>query len=76
MKHLTLLSLFSLLSDPIESKHYQENLEKAYEEFINEILNFETKADDIQNVIRKLNFARIEFIILRGFKLCGKGKKC
>lgn len=75
MKQLTNLTLFSLLAEPIKGEDYQEKLEKAYVELIDETLHLHEVENDATSIIRKLNFARIELILLETNLSCEKGKK-
>ncbi|MFV0587983.1 hypothetical protein [Bacteroides reticulotermitis] len=76
MKRLTKLSLFSLLSKPIQDESYQGKLENAYEELTNKTLQLYQTENDTVSIIRILNFARIELITLQSNKLYGEGEKC
>jgi hypothetical protein len=67
--------LYEILS---KAPHNVQNdeIENAYEELLTRTFHLNKIEDDILSIIRRLNFARIEFITLQTFTLCGEGKKC
>lgn len=69
------LELYNLLSKTSQ-KVENEEIEDAYEELLTKTFYLNQIEDDMISIIRKLNFARIEFTTLQTFSLCGKGKKC
>lgn len=75
MLELLGLELYNVLSKTSQ-KVLNEEIENAYEDLLTRTFHLNTIEDDKLSIIRKLNFARIEFISLQTFSLCGKEKKC
>ena len=69
------LNLFKLLNDDLDTVTNPE-LDKAYEEFIEEITVFYQSENEYTTVVRALNVTRIEFKALQMPSQYGQGEKC
>lgn len=67
------LKLYNLLNKASQ-KVQNEEIENAYEDLLTRTFHLNKIEDDTLSAIRKINFARIEFITLQTFTLCGKGR--
>lgn len=68
------LKLFSTLSDA--SQVTNEEMQRAYETFVEQVENLNQAETDFQTIFRALNITRIEFKALQTQILCEQGKKC
>lgn len=66
--------LISLLSEPTQVTN--EEMKKAYEDFVNQVSALNQSESDYSKCFRILNFTRIEFDSLGSSSLCGQGEKC
>lgn len=69
------LKLFRLLSEvSIESTN--DEMQSAYEEFVEQAKEFNQSGIDFQRIFRALKLTYIELVSLETMALCRQGKKC
>lgn len=76
MKQLMNSNLFSLLKNQYENKRNKSNLEEAYEEFAEKLLDKLRTELDITELYYNLGFVRLELVGIRDSLFGKEGKKC
>lgn len=74
MNELLRTRLFGLLAEP--SQVTNEEMQNAYESFMEQLVIVSQCEQDFSKVFRMLNLSRIEFDSVGSSSLYGQGKKC
>ena len=75
MNNLLETRLFALLSEPSQTPVLTNEVDDAYRDFKNLLIEV-CNSNDNTVVYRRLNEAHVEFISLDSILQCGQGEKC